>query len=154
MLALAAMVLAAAIVLPAAPFSAWLWCVTLLVLAAHAVTVYAGLRFCAQSTPMMTAVIMVALLFGLWLLPLLIEIIRWYFLLQNNNDIGVRDFTLISTFSPLGVLLAAWSDYPNGPVLWVGVVFQLGLAGLLWRMARQRNQKPPVTVPPLPAAPS
>ncbi len=155
MLALAGMVLAGAIVLLTAPFDAMPWMVTFLVLAAHVVTVYAGLRIWARATPMSMAIIMLVLLAGLWLVPLLIEIIRWYFFVRSNQDIAVRDFTLISTFSPLGSLLGAWSNSPDGPVLWVGLVFQLGLAGLLMRLAARHNRPAaPVTAPPPQSAPS
>jgi hypothetical protein len=149
-LALLGMVLAGALILFTAPFHAALGLITLLVLAAHASTVYAGLRYCARATPMATGILMVMLLAGLWLAPILIEVIRWYFLPENRNDLVVHDFTLIGTFSPVGVLLVAWGQAPDGPPVWIGILFQLGVAAFVWQMARRRLAKF-AAAPPAPA---
>jgi hypothetical protein len=148
-LALAGIVLAGSVVMTTMGFNFHHWAITLLVLMAHALTVYGGLRFCARMAPLAMAVFMIALEFCIWVLPVLVEVVRWYFLPENRLTLVVHDFSLISTFSPLGVLLVAWGDDPNGPFLWLGIVLQLGLAGLMLRLVAQQKKKAqmrPVTV--------
>jgi hypothetical protein len=140
LLALTGMVVCGGLSLGAAHYSTWLWAVTLLVLAAHVVTVYSGFKHCARLSPGTTAVIIAALLFALWLGPLMLEIVRWYFLQDNHRDLRVHDFTIVSAFSPLGLLLSAWEDTPNRMPLAVGLLFQTGLAAFLWHAAA-RNAK-------------
>jgi hypothetical protein len=135
LLALAGMVLSGALSLGAANINAWLWMLTLLVLAAHVVTVYAGFKRCARLSLATTAVMMAALLFVLWLAPLILEVVRWYILQDAHRDLRVHDLTIISIFSPLGLLLSAWEGSADPVQLGVGLLFQTGLAALLWYAA-------------------
>ena len=65
----------------------------------------------------------------------MLEIVRWYFLQDHRGDLHVHDFTIVSVFSPLGLLLSAWETPPNSWYPAVGLLFQTGLAALLWRAA-------------------
>lgn len=136
LLAFAGMVLAAITLLACVPFHLAMTLVTLLVLAGHACLVYAALRLLAKTAPMKTAVLMMTLLGLLWILPLILESIRWYF---EEEKWRIRDhqFGLLSTFSPAGVLLSGWTQ-TEPPPLWIGLAFQLGVTLLLWRIMRRR----------------
>jgi hypothetical protein len=158
-LALAALTLAGAITLLAGPFDARLWFITLLVLAAHVLTIYAALRFCVGFTPLTFAIVMIVFLFSLWLGPIFLEVVRWYFLPENQYDFVVHDFSLISAFSPFGILLSQWGDTLNNPapMPWLGLAFQFALAVMVARLAARRHpSKSPVTAlePPSQSAPS
>jgi hypothetical protein len=147
-LVLAAMTLVGAITILAGPFDAVIWLITLLVLAAHVLTIYHALRFCAGFTPMSTGILLIVLLFGLWLGPLLIEVVRWYFLPENRYELTVHDFSLISTFSPLGILVSQWDITPEtpAPTPLLGLAFQFTLAAMVVRLAARRHRpKTPAT---------
>jgi hypothetical protein len=155
-LALTAMPLVGAITLLASPFAPGLWLITLLVLAAHVLIVYYALRFCAGFTPMTTTIVLFVLLFSLWLGPLLLEVVRWYFLPENQFELIVHDFSMISTFSPLGVLMSQWDDtFRNpAPMPWLGLAFQFALAAMVARLAARRHRPKTPAISPAPKASS
>jgi hypothetical protein len=120
----------------------------LLVLAAHVLTIYAALRFCVGFTPLTSAIVMIVFLFSLWLGPILLEVVRWSFLPENQYGLVVHDFSLISAFSPFGILLSQWGDTLNNPapMPWLGLAFQFALAVMVARLADRRHRPtPPVT---------
>lgn len=137
-LTLLATVLAAMVTLAAHAFDGPKAGVTMLVLAAHVATVYAALRLCARATPLWQIVWMLAVLFVLWVVPILIEVIRWLFLPENRFTLESTNLTMISTFSPLGLLLVAWRNDPAGPSLLPGLCFQIAVAATMAILAARR----------------
>jgi hypothetical protein len=120
----------------------WLWSVTLVVLAGHAAVMYQGLRMLRGMTAMTVVVMMVLLIFALWLLPILMELARWNYL-SNNEPEAPREFTVLSTLSPLGLLITAWKERLPGEVVvgpWAGLVWQWMVAGGLWLLAEKRGK--------------
>jgi len=137
---LAATVLAALILLAGDGFNGFKAGMTLLVLAAHGVTVYAGLRLLARAKPTTAAVWIIVMLFGMWAVPILLEVVRWFFLPENREVVRNTDFTAISTFSPLGLLLIVWREDPHGPPLFPGLAFQMAVAVVFWSSMWRRGR--------------
>jgi hypothetical protein len=143
-------VLMAGLAILASEFDAQKWGITLLVLGAHAVIVYGVMRIYRRSTPLVMGIAVVLLGFILWLVPLFLEMVRWYFQGTEQNN-----FSVISTFSPLGLLVVTWQETPE-PMAWVGMIFLWAVAALLIRIGHRtvRARKVAVTVPPPQSAPS
>jgi hypothetical protein len=135
MLALAAVVLAA--VLPMVwEFGATAWVVTLLVIALHALTLDRAFRFTRAMSPLAMGVFVILIFIVLWAGPLVIDVAR---LATLRIDSG---FSIISTISPMGLLIAAWDTGPGeSPPVVYGLVAQAGFCGLVWWMAGRRKRR-------------
>ena len=155
-IAILAILLVGVISLLAVPFTGGLWFICCVVMAAHTITIYAVLRAFARSTPTIIFFAILVLMFLVWAAPMILEAIRWYFEPWDARGNIVADYSIISTFSPLGLLLAATSDADHMPTLWVGMLFQMSLAVILLYLAQLRGSKIPGVTPetPLQSAPS
>ena len=130
-LALAAGVLAALLVLAGSVFDGGSAGLAMLVMTAHALTIYAVLRLSAKAKGVWVATWVILALFVVWVMPILIEVVRWFFLPENRFGLRVTNMSVISTLSPLGLLAAALRHNADGPQLLPGMCFQIAVAAVL-----------------------
>jgi hypothetical protein len=154
-------VLVAAALIAASPslsvrFAPWNCAITFLVMAAHALTLYALFRALRLFSATTVAIGTFAWLVLIWIGPLIAEVIRWNIFPAEN---GENTLGLLSMFSPVGLLGCIWNQpQPHSPL--PGLLFQwllpvpLALAGKELQRRNRSLPPPPPSAPatPLPAA--
>ncbi len=129
---------------------------TLLVLACHAVTLYALFRLVRRKAPVLAGGMVLLFLFMLWIAPLIVEFVRTEFFQPPEAS---HDLSFITTLSPVGLLITGWNPADGQPSPLAGIVLQVVLAAGLCRLAFRRpvagKDSPPhgdapvlITLPP------
>jgi hypothetical protein len=126
--------------------AAALW-LTLLVAGAHVSAVYAAFRLLRRMRPVYAWLIIAGGMACLWLVPLILELVRFMLAGQPSDDAG---FGLLGTLSPLGLLISMWTAVkPFSPIPGLAVQWLIpGILGLLLvprkRAVPRKGGVPPV----------
>lgn len=116
------------------------WILTVLAMGAHVVTMYMSLRATRNLSQIAKGTLTVVVLFGVWVLPLLLEVGRWLMLTEaTTGDESVYRLSALGSLSPLGLLLTQWTAAePPTPV--PGAIFQWLVPVGLWWLDRRLNR--------------
>jgi hypothetical protein len=110
-----------------------LWLMTATIMALHVISLHALYRFTRGMTAVVTGILVVAYFAVVWIGPLALEMLRWVL-----TEVRVEDFSVISTFSPLGLLMRGWETVPGRPPVYFGLLFQVVVAAAMWQLGRTR----------------
>jgi hypothetical protein len=116
------------------------WFLTVLVMGAHVLTMYMALRATRNMSQMAKGTLTVVVLFGVWVLPLLLEVGRWLMLTEaTTGDESVYRLSALGSLSPLGLLMTQWTA-AEAPTPIPGVIFQWLVPVGLWWLDRRLNR--------------
>jgi hypothetical protein len=118
--------------------------VTLLVLGAHLSATYLALRATRNMSAMARGVLVSLVLFLMWVLPLVLELLRGMFTLQEAPP----TIEGLGMLSPLGLLIVQWTraDPPWLPI--AGLVYPWLMPLGLWWLGKRLNRKAPDAAAP------
>jgi hypothetical protein len=122
-----------------------IWALTLFTMGSHVVTMYLCLRATRHMSQMAKGLLTTAVLFVVWMLPILLEVARY--LLSTAPEDGNQNpsiLTWLGCLSPLGLLITQWTQLePPTPI--PAILFQWLVPLALWKLGNRltRNTADP-----------